>query len=326
MAKTLVHAAMLGMVLVAMPLANAQQPGSAAEPQTPASPPALMQRPSPTAPSITIGPGDMIEATVFDAPELSSRLRVDAHGDVNAPLIGMVHVEGLTAEQAGALISDRYVEAQILRPESAQASVFIEEYANQGITVNGEVKAPGVYPALGVRMLNDVVSSAGGETPIAASTVLITHRSDPQHTISVDYDPSALKPVIPAVQILPGDSITVPRAGIVYVVGDVNKPGGYILDGRQPLTVEEAMGLAGGGGHAAKLRRVQLLRSLDDGRKEMIIVPVNKIMEGKDPDVALRDGDILYVPTSTGRLVMEQAITSAIGIGTSVTVYRTAYQ
>ena len=85
------------------------------------------------------------------------------------------------------------------------------------------------------------------------------------------------------------------------------------------------MALAGGGGHAAALNRVHLVRTLDGGRKEDIIVSVKQIYKGKAPDVALKDGDILYVPTSTGRLAAEQAINSALGIGTSVAVYRTAY-
>jgi polysaccharide export outer membrane protein len=188
------------------------------------------------------------------------------------------------------------------------------------------VKLPGVYPALGVHKLNDLIAAAGGVTQFAASHVVITHKEDPGNPTTVEYNPSALKPIIPDVQILPGDSILIPRAGVVYVGGNVNKPGAYVLDGRRPLTVEEVMALAGNGGHASAMKRVLLVRTLDDGRKESITIPVNLIYKGKAPDVALIDGDIVYVPTSNGRLVMEQAINSALGIGTSVAVYRTAYQ
>jgi len=86
------------------------------------------------------------------------------------------------------------------------------------------------------------------------------------------------------------------------------------------------MALAGNGGHASAMKRVVLVRTLDDGRKESITIPVNLIYKGKAPDVALIDGDILYVPTSNGKLITEQAINSALGIGTSVAIYRTAYQ
>ena len=86
------------------------------------------------------------------------------------------------------------------------------------------------------------------------------------------------------------------------------------------------MALAGGGAHAAALKRVQLVRTLPDGSKEAITIPVNLIYKGRAPDVALKDGDILYVPTSTAKLVSEQAITTALGIGTSLVFYRAANQ
>jgi polysaccharide biosynthesis/export protein len=278
----------------------------------------------PVASPIRISAGDLIELTMFENADLSGRFRVDEKGSVLIPLIGTVYVEGKTAEEAAKTIENRFVEDQILQPAESQATVYISEYATQGITVNGEVKLPGVYPALGVRMLNDVVSAAGGVLPTASSKVIITHQGNIGNSITVDYNPSALKPVIPNIQILPGDTILIPRAGIVYVVGNVNRAGAYVLDGRQTLTVEEIMGLAGGSGRAAAIKRVQLVRSIDGGGKEMIIIPVNLIYKGKAPDVALRDGDILYVPTSTAKLVAEQVITSAISVSSSIAVYKTS--
>lgn len=283
---------------------------------------------SPTAPApvaLTIGSGDLVDVMMYDAPELSGKFRVDEKGDVDMPLLGLIHVQGLTAEQTEKLIESRYVAAEILRPDAAQSTVFIEEYASQGITVTGQVKNPGVYPALGVRMLNDVVTAAGGVTNMASSDLVVTHRNDPQHPITVEYSPEAVNPVIPALQILPGDTIMVPRAGVVYVAGNVAKPGVYVLDGRDTLTIEEAMALSGGSGHAANLRHVQIVRKRPGNRKEMIIVPVDQIYKGKAPDVKLNDGDIVYVPTSNGKLVTLQAIQSAIGMGTSVVIYRAAY-
>jgi len=278
-----------------------------------------------SAPALKIGSGDLIELNVYDAPDLSGRYRVDEKGEITIPLLGPVHVEGATAEEAGTAIENRYVEAEILKPGNAHANVFIAEYATQGIVVNGAVRNPGLYPALGVRMLNDVISAAGGVLPAAASKVLITRKSDPQNPVTVDYNPDALIPVIPQVQVLPGDSIVVPSAGIVYVLGNVNRPGGFVLNGRGALTVEEAMALAGGDRKAAALNRVQLVRTLEDGRKEDIVIAVNLIQKGKAPDVAMKDGDILYVPTSVGKLATEQFITSALGIGTQITVFKTAY-
>lgn len=320
MAKTWICAAWMGAwmavgtgaMLLAGPAAAAAQEAAQAG-----------SRPAPAA--LTIGPGDLVDVALFDAPELSGRFRVDENGDMQVPLLGSIHVAGLTADQAAKLIGNDYVAAQVLKPETSQATVFIEEYATQGITVSGQVKNPGVYPALGVRMLNDVIAAAGGVTILAASQVLITRRNDPDHPLTVEYIPEALKPVIPQVQILPGDSITVPRAGIVYVMGDVNKPGGYVLDGRNHLTVEEAVGLAGGTAPAAGLDHCELVRTLPDGRKEMVKIPVNRIIKGKAPDVAMKDGDILWVPTSWVRLGSERGATAALQIGSAVAIYRAAY-
>jgi polysaccharide biosynthesis/export protein len=313
--KSFVCAMLFAMVVLAAPVTVlAQQPAAS----TPAPVP-------PSAPPLTIGSGDLVDVAMFDAPDLSGRFRVDEKGNIQLPLIGTIHAQGLTADQAAKLIQQQYVTAEILKPDSAQASFFIEEYANQGITITGEVRAPGVYPALGVRMLNDVVTAAGGVTVMASSKVLITHRDDPEHPVTVEYNPTALAPMIPPVQILPGDSIVIPRAGLVYVVGNVNKPGAYVLDGRNTLTVEQVMGLAGGAGHAAKLKKAALVRILPDGRKEMIVLAVNQIFAGTSPDVALKDQDILYVPTDTRKLVLEQAIQSALSIGTQFAIYRSAY-
>jgi len=284
------------------------------------------QQPSLSAPPLRIGSGDLIEVNIFDDPDLSGRFRVDEKGNVKLPLLGAVRVEGQTAAEAGTTIEREYVAADILNSGNASATVLISEYATQGVFVNGQVKSPGLYPALGIRMLNDLITAAGGILPTATSKVVITRKADPENPITVDYNPEALTPEIPRVQIFPGDTITVPRAGIVYVLGDVNRSGGFVLEGRRALTVEEAMALAGGGGRAAALSRAYLVRTLDDGRKMEVMLSINQIYKGKAPDVALRDGDILYVPTSNRRLAAEQAISSALNIGTSITIYKTAYQ
>jgi polysaccharide biosynthesis/export protein len=311
MAKTLARAMTFWFLLYAQTMVGMAQQASAATPDV--------------VPPLRIGSGDLIEVSMFQNPDLSGRYRVDEMGDITVPLIGHVHVADMTANEAAAKIEQLYVEEQILLPADSHATVFIAEYATQGVIINGEVKTPGVYPALGVHKLNDLIAVAGGITQFAASHVVITHKNDPGDPTTVEYNPAALKPVIPDVQIFPGDSILIPRAGVVYVGGNVNKPGAYLLEGRRALTVEEAMALAGNGGHASAMKRVLLVRTLDDGRKESITIPVNLIYKGKAPDVALKDGDILFVPTSNGRLILEQAINSALGIGTSVAVYRTAY-
>jgi polysaccharide export outer membrane protein len=311
MARSIVAVALSVFLLIQPTSGFAQQQGSA----VPVS-----------APPLRIGPGDLVEINVFDNPDLSGRFRVDEKGDIALPLLGLVRVDGETAEEVGTTVEQRYVAADILTPLDAHATVFIAEYASQGITVTGQVKTAGLYPALGVRMLNDVISAAGGVTPLASSKVIINRKTDPDHPITVEYRPEALVPVIPQIQIFPGDTIMVPRAGVVYVLGKVIRPGAYVLDGRQTLSVEGAMALAGSSGPAAGMNRAHLVRTLEDGRKEDILLNINKIQDAKAPDVAMKDGDILFVPTSTAKLVAVQAITSALNIGTSTVIYRTANQ
>jgi len=283
--------------------------------------------PSPgSPPPLRIGAGDLIEINMYDNPDLSGHFRVNEKGDITIPLLGLVHVEGDTAEEVGTTIEKRYVEADILRPFHARATVFVAEYATQGITVSGQVKTAGLYPALGVRMLNDVIAAAGGVTVFASSKVTITHRSDPGHPITVSYNPEALSPEIPQVQLFPGDTIMVPRAGVIYVLGKVAHPGAYILESRVAMSVEKAMALAGSSGPSAAMSRAHLVRTLDDGRKEDIILNVDKIQASKAPDVAMKDGDVLFIPTSNVKLVMLQGIQSALNISSSVVVYRTSTQ
>ncbi|HEX8925323.1 MAG TPA: polysaccharide biosynthesis/export family protein, partial [Terriglobales bacterium] len=208
-----------------------------------------------SAAALKIGPGDLLEVSMYDNPDLSGRFRVDEKGCITVPLLGALTVEGLTAEQAAARLQERYKSEQILK--APQATVFIAEYATQGITVNGEVKNPGLYPALGVRMLNDVIAAAGGELPTAAAKAIIIHKADPANPVTVDYRPTALTPEMQRIQIMPGDTITIPRAGVVYVLGAVQRPGGFALEGRQTLTVMEAMALAQGTVRGASLKRVR---------------------------------------------------------------------
>jgi polysaccharide export outer membrane protein len=303
--------------------AQASAPHTSANPQS--SEPAQASSTSQmSAPPLIIGSGDLVSVSIFDAPELSGRFRVDQNGNVEMPLVDSIHVAGLTAGEAAKLIEERYVHAQILVPEASRTTVFIEEYATQGITVTGEVKNPGIYPAFGVRMLNDVVTAAGGATPMASAKAIITRRNDPQHSITVTYNPSAPPSASPESQIYPGDTVMLPKAGIVYVVGNVNKAGGFVLDGRESLTAEKALALAGGTGRAPALKSTQLMRNLQGGRKVMITVRLDEILKGKAADVALQDGDIMYIPTSNGKLVTQQALTAAISIGSAVTIYKTA--
>lgn len=275
-----------------------------------------------TAPaSLQISLGDLLEITVFDTPELSSRLRVNNHGDILLPLAGSVHVEGMTAPEAAQAIGRKFVEAELLL--APQVTVFISEYATQGVTMAGEIHSPGVYPLLGPRTLLDMITMAGGLGDSASKTVSIIHRSDPSKVITVRMNVSVQTPESFAAESYPiqsGDTIYVARSGIIYIVGDLKSPGGYQVEHNERLTLLDAVALAGGPTATSKLWDARLIRRSEHGREELQ-VDLKKILYGTGPDMLLQDGDILFVPISQRKVYTAQAIGAVIGAATQYALY-----
>src|ERR1700687_4264727 len=140
----------------------------------------------PAAHALRISAGDLLDLNVFDTPELSTKLRVDEHGNVSLPLAGVLPVSGMTAEQAGLAMEAHLRQTDILK--DPHVAVTVLEYATQGVTVAGEVKNPGVYPLLGAHGLLDLISAAGGVTSNAGKAVTVTHRDDPAHPVVVKVE------------------------------------------------------------------------------------------------------------------------------------------
>lgn len=265
-----------------------------------------------------IGAGDLLEMTIFDTPELSGKLRVSNGGDILLPLVGSLHVAGLKAEEAQNLIRQKFVDGGFLK--DPQVTVFIAEYATQGVSVLGEVKNPGIYPAFGSHHLLDYISAAQGLTPLAGTSVTVTHASqagDPQH---VKMTAGATPKPENNPEILPGDTIFVERTGIVYVVGDVARPGGFPMDHDEQLTILQAVALAQGTNSTAAKGSAKLIRTTSQGRQE---IPVNlkKILTAKATDLAMQDNDILFVPSSAAKGAMK-TFESALPAAAGASVYR----
>ena len=248
------------------------------------------------APAISIGPGDSILVTVFDIRELSGEFRVSQSGQVDMPLIGKVTIAGLTADQAAAEIQAKLKDGGfVLHP---QVTVLISQYATQGADVMGQVARPGIYPTLGSRRLLDMITLAGGVTNSAGNLVTIIHRNDPHHPVYLALAQNAqgyklqANPVI-----LPGDTIVVQKSGIVYVLGDVGRPGGYLINNNEPISLMQALSLAGGNTVTSDIRDVRLIRKVHSGTEE-IKLNLKKIFLGKEADIAVNDGDIVYIPSS----------------------------
>ncbi|MBS1851088.1 MAG: polysaccharide biosynthesis/export family protein [Acidobacteria bacterium] len=269
-------------------------------------------------PALRIAAGDLLSVDVFDTPELSGKLRVSEKGEIAVPVAGDVRVGGMTAEEAARNVEQALQGKSILK--HPHVSVFVLEYATQGASVLGEVKNPGVYPVLGTHTLLDFISVAGGVTPNAGKAVTITHKNDPAHPNVVQLDNATDLAVRAGITILPGDTIVVSRSGVVYVVGDLVKPGGFLIENNERLTVLQAVALAQGPNRTAGLNRTRLIRKSTAGRQE-IPVELGKILAGKRDDLRLEDGDILFVPASQSKTLAYRGIEATISMATGLVIY-----
>jgi polysaccharide biosynthesis/export protein len=264
--------------------------------------------------SLQLGVGDLIELTVYDVPELSSKTRISSSGDIYCALIGPTHVAGLTTEEAADLIEKR-LSAFLKNP---YVSVFVTEYASQGASLLGEVAKPGVYPVLGEQHLFDLISASGGLTEKAGRSITVTHRSDPDKPVTVPLSRNLSDNPESNIKVFPADTIVVRKADIVYVVGDVGRPSGLLMDA-SGLTVLKAVALAGGTTRTAKLSGAKILRKGPDG---MIETPVQlkKILQAKAPDLSLQADDVLVVPSSAGKILAGRTLEAAMQAATLVSV------
>jgi polysaccharide export outer membrane protein len=266
---------------------------------------------------VKLGPGDLIELNVYNVPELVTKARVSNSGDVYLPLIDYVHVGGLTQEEAQTLIEKRLEDGGFVR--SPHVTIFVDEATSQGVTVIGEVAKPGIYPDPSDHKLYDVISEAGGFSPTSSRKIAILRRNqvDP---IRIDLPRNLADDPSGNVEVLPGDTITVPRAPIIYVVGDVGRPSGLLVD-NGTLTVLQALALAGGTNRTAKMGGARIIRK--GGPTGMTETPLQlkKMLEAKSPDVTLQADDILFVPVSGGRVFAGRSFEAAMSLATTLTIY-----
>lgn len=287
------------------------------QPQT--APPAENAAQPQSTPAIEIGPGDLLDVIVFDTPELSGHLRVTQDGFINMPVLGRVDLNGLNTDQAARKLEAEMRSRNLMK--EPHITVFIVEYASQGATVSGEVRTPGVYPTLGQRRLLDMLAVAGGITPTAGKIVSIIHRDDPNHPEDIQLQGTPAKLAAQKnPQILPGDTVIVAKAGVVYVVGDVGKPGGFLVDNNERLSTAQALALAGGANKTAALSKTRLIRKVAGGHEEYQL-DLRKLMEGQQADLKLNDGDIIWVPSSNLKTFGYRGIEAAIAITTGLIVY-----
>jgi polysaccharide export outer membrane protein len=202
-----------------------------------------------------------------------------------------------------------------------QVSVLVTFYAGQDVSVLGEVVRPGVYPYTLHHRLLDLISAAAGLAPNAGRLVNIYHRDDAKTPHIVVLDPSGTDTATEHnPELAPGDTVQVSRAGLVYVVGNVLRPGGFAVDPAQGLTVVQALSLAWGPSPNAATGHALLIREQKGGRT-LTTLNVDKMLHGKEPDLAVHDRDILYVPNSEAKNLWNKTLESAIQSAVGVSIY-----
>jgi polysaccharide biosynthesis/export protein len=300
-----------------------------------------------------IGPQDLLDISVFEAPELNRVVRVAASGEISLPLLGSVQAANLTPQTLESVLEELLRRTYMKDPH---VGVFVREMHSHPVSVFGAVKKPGVFQIDGPKSLVEILSMAEGLAEDAGDTVIVmrgagrsgaqgpagdsptpkatTDGSDVNAHHASD-DPSgpttvetSLKSLLESgdprsnVMVYPGDIVKVTRAGVVYVEGDVKKPGGFMLKTNENITVLQAVALAEGLAHTAAGNHARIMRTDETtGARREIPIDLNKILAGRVADPVLRPKDIVFVPNSAGKSALFGSA-QAIAVLGSAAVYR----
>lgn len=286
--------------------------------------PAVNTSPAPPAAeapgNLMIGKGDLIVVSLEGAPDFTNKeMRVNPNGDISLPMVGLVPVAGLTVEQAQERIAKKLEQGGYFN--NPQVTIFEKEYATQGISVLGEVQKPGIYPLLGPHSILDAISAAGGTTPKAGNTALLTRHGQPNHVETVPLDFKKEQMGESNVAVYPGDTVVVSKAGIVYVVGDVKQPSGFVMENAH-LTVLQAIAMAQGANPTASLGHAKLIRKTEQGEPQEIPIALNKIMAAQSPDLPLQADDIVFVPNSAAKSFGRKSLDAILQVAAGAAIYR----
>lgn len=269
--------------------------------------------------ALRLGSGDLIGISVFGTPELAQEFRISSTGEASLALIGSVKLAGLTVEDAQRLIEKKLADGGFLN--EPHVTVSVKEFATQGISVLGEVNKPGIYPLPGPRRVFDVISVAGGLTQTAGQTITIVRRDRPSEPITVTFSQDPSKSFDSNIDVFPGDTVAVSKAGVVYVVGDVGQPGGFVINTGQTITVLQAVALAKGANRTASNGKAKIIRRTPNGPVELPI-PLDKILASQAKDVALQADDVVFVPNSATKSAARRSAEAILQTATGIAIYR----
>lgn len=270
------------------------------------------------------GPGDRISVAVFEVEELSGSATVDSEGLIRLPLVGAVDVRNLTTHEIEARLAELYGDNLVRDPN---IGVSVEEYGSQPVSVLGAVESAGVFQLQGSRRLLDVLAMAGGLSAEAGDHVLIRRSSLDESAPAIEISVPIKRMLEAGTEsefnpwILAHDTIQAERAGLVYVLGSVNRPGGFPIKDQEPITVLQAIALAEGSAPTASLQKAQVIRTVGLGRSE-IAISVKAILAGELADPVLEPNDILYVPDSRAKAALAKGSEAIVQMAVGLVIWR----
>ena len=280
---------------------------------------------APTGPSSGAGlgygpirPGDIVEVQVFDAPEYSVRMPVSPAGEIAIPYAGLFHIEGMTSIEAAPAIARLFLKQQILRDPHV---IVTTEQFGYSVTVMGEVKSPGIYALAGKKRLVDMLTQAGGVSDRAGHVIEIFPAGSMKNPKTVLWDPTLRENDNAELEIKTGETILVSRCGVVYVGGNVTRPGAFPLCESNHTTLSEVIALAQGAKPSSWSQRTLLLRTSESGTRVVQKVKLEDVLRGRAVDITMQPDDILFIPPSILKAASKTALTAAVGFATQAYFY-----
>ena len=284
-----------------------------------------------------IGPGDLLEISVFEAPEMNRTLRVMENGEISMELLGIVKASGRTPRELESVVREQLRRTYMKDPH---VGVFVRELRSHPVSVVGAVKKPGVFQVSGTTTVIEMLSMAEGLADNAGDTVVIMRGAGfsrpggpgvqvPSQEINGGIEQVNLRDLVESknaalnVPVYPGDIVKVTSAGFVYVVGEVKKPGGFALKNNQDISLLQALALAEGLTRTSRASQARIVRTdPKTGKRVEIPVDLGKILANKASDPGLHPEDILFIPNSSARSAFYRGAESAVAMATGVAIYK----
>lgn len=276
-----------------------------------------------------IGPNDVIDIQIENAPELSRVFRVTAAGTFLMPYVGRISVAKKTTEEVAQLITDGLKGDYLKDPK---VTVSVKEYNSRSFFIQGSVHSPGVYQIEGRPSVLELITLASGlsdthganafiirrlktpppKEPVSPASVRVASEPAADQESAADESPKyELKSVHlnallrghfdQDIFLEPGDIVNIPSTDVFFVAGEVNQPGSFPL--KDGTTLRQAISLAQGTNYKAALDRGVVFRESTTGKREEVRVDIGAIMAGKKEDVPIMANDIIIVPNSRTKTI-----------------------